>query len=270
METLNLSGLTFNVRQTQSLDSNVHDHNFFEIFIITSGKITHKINNQTQELAVGDACIIAPFCPHSFSRNEDCIHRDTMVNRELFKECCDFYDKTLYNRLLNEKFVYFKISQHKIHLYEEYITNFTLLYDVHQKIHYEKFLTQFLIFTCLTPEQMDHCSINSFRQQVLASATNNYTQKYAIQLICKEMNFNQSYLSKKFSDTFGYTLTDHINTLRITNAAYFLSMTEYNIQKICSTVGFESLPYFIKLFKKHYGTTPAKYRKSKTTNKNNV
>ena len=83
-----------------------------------------------------------------------------------------------------------------------------------------------------------------------------------MELVYQQLQFNKSYLSKKFKDVFGMTITDYINEMRVKYAAYLLSVTEHPLTYICESAGYESLPYFNKVFKTYYQTTPAKYRKA--------
>ena len=74
----------------------------------------------------------------------------------------------------------------------------------------------------------------------------------------------QSYLSKKFKEVFGLTMTAYVNELKIKHAMYLLTVTDLTIPSICEMIGIDSLPYFHKLFRQATGMTPKKYR-----NKNN-
>ena len=104
-------------------------------------------------------------------------------------------------------------------------------------------------------------AINDFHSRCIATISEIFHKPNAIELAHQQLPFNKSYLSKKFKDVFGVTMTDYINEMRVKYASYLLSVTEYPLPHICESVGLESLPYFNKLFKAYYHTTPAKYRK---------
>lgn len=261
METLNLSGLPFSSRMTSTQDETAHDHSYFECFFITNGKILHRIENTEVELSTGDAVLIAPGIQHSFKHIGECTHRDNMIEVKMFESCCNFLDPNCFQRFIKEKYVSFHLTQEYMLLFKSHIIYFLSIYDIPQRRNYEKFLIIFLLSALLFPNEENFVSVNNFKQQVLACVSTHFMKKNAITLICEEMNFNQSYLCKKFLNTCGCTLTEYINDLRIKHAAYLLSMTQYTLPRICDEIGIESLPYFNKLFKEHYNTTPAKYRK---------
>lgn len=57
----------------------------------------------------------------------------------------------------------------------------------------------------------------------------------------------------------GITYIDYINHLRISNACRMLSRGD-TLSKVCAECGFGNQSYFIRLFSKIMGMTPAKYR----------
>ena len=71
---------------------------------------------------------------------------------------------------------------------------------------------------------------------------------------------NSSYLSTLFHKEVGCTLTEYINRQRIERSIHLLQLTAKSVQEISSDCGFQDVKYFIKLFKKHTGFTPNRYR----------
>jgi len=57
----------------------------------------------------------------------------------------------------------------------------------------------------------------------------------------------------------------NLNRLRLRRAVKLLSGPETKIAAAAAEFGFESLSHFHRLFKRHYGLTPAQYRRSKGT-----
>lgn len=78
----------------------------------------------------------------------------------------------------------------------------------------------------------------------------------------KKLKVNKSYFSSLFKKETGSTLTDYVNKKRIEKAKYLLRTTTEQIQNIALVCGIDDVNYFIKLFKKHTGITPKKYRQN--------
>ena len=80
--------------------------------------------------------------------------------------------------------------------------------------------------------------------------------------ISAQLFVNASYLSNSFSRETGMTLTEYVNLRRLNRAIMMLHKTNMQIQDIAANVGFSDANYFIRLFKKQYGITPATYKKT--------
>lgn len=64
-----------------------------------------------------------------------------------------------------------------------------------------------------------------------------------------------------FKQQYGITPVEYINQQRIRLSMKLLANTEYSISDICFACGYNNLNYFLKVFKKATGDTPASYRK---------
>jgi AraC-like DNA-binding protein len=60
----------------------------------------------------------------------------------------------------------------------------------------------------------------------------------------------------------GTSFIDYLKDYRLAMAARLLSASDASILEIAEDVGFESLSYFNRAFKKRYGMTPTQYRKN--------
>lgn len=86
------------------------------------------------------------------------------------------------------------------------------------------------------------------------------TADLSLGAIAGQINVNSSYLSKLFHKECGCTLTEYVNRQRLEQAVVLLRSGGKLIQNIASECGFQDTTYFIRVFKKHYGVTPAVYR----------
>jgi two-component system response regulator YesN len=75
------------------------------------------------------------------------------------------------------------------------------------------------------------------------------------------LNINRSHLSRTFKNEKGFTIEEFIFKIKIIRAAALLRENEeLAIKEVARKMGFCRCDYFIKIFKRYFGTTPAKYR----------
>lgn len=79
--------------------------------------------------------------------------------------------------------------------------------------------------------------------------------------MAKELYISRPYLSAKFKEETGETLTDFILREKTAEAKRLLRYTDKTATMIGSYLGFSSQSHFSRVFKKYTGRTPAEYRK---------
>lgn len=82
----------------------------------------------------------------------------------------------------------------------------------------------------------------------------------SIKKVASICNISPSYFSKLFARENLGTYTDYINKKRIERTKHFLASTKLSINEISEKLGFCDCGYFIKVFSKFEGVTPAAYR----------
>ncbi len=78
--------------------------------------------------------------------------------------------------------------------------------------------------------------------------------------IAEHFGYHPYYLSTLLKQSTGYTLHTYLVRHRIQMAKNYLLTTNLDISTVSWRCGFSSVPFFIKTFKEHTGSTPKKYR----------
>lgn len=78
--------------------------------------------------------------------------------------------------------------------------------------------------------------------------------------IAKAADRNAEYLCTIFQKSTGESLTWYIQKKRVEEARNLLQFSDYSYAEISSYLAFSSQSYFISVFKRHTGITPAQYR----------
>ena len=81
--------------------------------------------------------------------------------------------------------------------------------------------------------------------------------------VAEHIGRSRSYLTKKFREETGESITDFITKSKIREAKRFLRYTDKTLSEISNHLCFSSQAYFQTVFKKQVGATPNDYRKAK-------
>ena len=84
-----------------------------------------------------------------------------------------------------------------------------------------------------------------------------------LQQLAEMMNYDVYFLSKEIKKITGRNYTDLLQEKRLNQAAYLLEHTTMSVMDVGLAVGYDNLSYFHRIFQKHFGTTPRKYRMSR-------
>jgi AraC family transcriptional regulator len=93
--------------------------------------------------------------------------------------------------------------------------------------------------------------------------SSHYYKNLTLEEMADVSALNHYYFLRQFKKMFHYTPHQYLQRRRVQEAAFRLRNGNYSISEICSEVGFSDLASFSKLFKRHYGQTPADYRSVK-------
>lgn len=86
--------------------------------------------------------------------------------------------------------------------------------------------------------------------------------QHAVQRIHERSRCHASHLCKTFRKYYNETPTDFVNRLRLRKAARLLSEPEAKVVAVAAELGFDSVSHFHHLFRRHFGLTPAEYRRT--------
>ncbi len=94
-----------------------------------------------------------------------------------------------------------------------------------------------------------------------------YSERITAKSIAQEVFCSQTQVFRLVKRFFGLTPANYVNSVRMKNAERMLKETDFSIAEIALAVGVFDTAYFSKLFKKHYGESPALYRKNLSENR---
>ena len=90
----------------------------------------------------------------------------------------------------------------------------------------------------------------------------NIKKSLTVSQIAKHFLLSESGLKKIFSKDVGCGVTDFFNNMKIEKAKEYIREDSMNFTQIADELGFGSIHYFSRLFKKKTGMTLTEYRSS--------
>ena len=90
----------------------------------------------------------------------------------------------------------------------------------------------------------------------------NFAQISSIEEIASRFFLSKYYLCHMFKASLGVPLITYLHTIRIKAACEMIESGNYKITEIATKCGFNTTPYFCKVFKDEKGLTPSEYKRS--------
>lgn len=85
-------------------------------------------------------------------------------------------------------------------------------------------------------------------------------EDHSLTSLGERFGFNPAYLGRLFKTVTGTGFSRYVTNVRIQKATSLLYETDMSVNAIRAHIGYSSNQHFNKMFKKHLGLTPAKYR----------
>jgi len=103
----------------------------------------------------------------------------------------------------------------------------------------------------------------SFEERVRAVVNEHLADPaFSVEQLAEAVGRTRRTVTRKTKETFGQTPSALIRTLRVERGAALLDKEEGTVSEIAYAVGFNSLSYFSRCFKDHFGVPPSVYRDS--------
>jgi len=94
-----------------------------------------------------------------------------------------------------------------------------------------------------------------------------YTESFDLKKLSDEYAFHPTHIIRCVKNKYGLSPLQLLLHIRIQKAKELLTYTNFSINKVAISVGFDDNAYFTKQFKRIIGTTPTNYRKQQQINK---
>ena len=251
-----------------------HIHEHFEIGYVMHGSTVHTVNNKTYILREGDLFLIDKGIPHGYNYSKEfhlvnlCFYPDVVGER--------FFNVGSVNDIAASDLLHFNpdfsqdYSTIIIHDTDGHIRY--LLGELARELQYKRtgyhtivrgYLMQLLIYFFRNADQRERTGFSPEITEIIRNVSQYYMERNSIVEFTSQTFYSANHLGKKFKEETGTNFKKHLQDYRLQKAATLLTTTDYSIDLIASSVGYQNAPFFYRIFKAYYGITPLHYRKSK-------
>jgi YesN/AraC family two-component response regulator len=129
------------------------------------------------------------------------------------------------------------------------------------KLNLEMFLIT-LVREYSTPASLSAPKMSSDNKlsDISSYIAEHYTEKILLDNICFLFGTNKTTLCQSFRREYGITILSYIDQLKLKDAKKMLRKPRLSVTEISEQLGFASIHYFCRYFKKHTGISPKEYQ----------
>lgn len=122
------------------------------------------------------------------------------------------------------------------------------------------------ILYLLSCEAEEKITETSPMEKIITHIHENFTRTITVEELAKLANVSTSYLAHTFKKQTGYAPVEYVLKMRMERAMMLLTHSNKTVSEISEEVGYDSLPVFIKIFKRKTNYSPSAYRKLQKSN----
>lgn len=244
--------------------ANMHYHHAYEVYYIIEGEREYFIDDTFFKVSKGDLVWVPanmlhrtdgkgatrfllyfkpdfiktyvqqPMIDKLFAGEPFVFHADATTDKQL---------NTILNRLLNE----FNVLEKQPQNGDEMLLIGYLLQ---------------LLFLIYTSENnyVSEVSEDNHASRIIKYVNENYANILSMEEVANQFFISKYYLCRLFKKSIGVSFISYLNTIRIKAACELLKTESIFLSEVAIRCGFNSTPYFCKVFKDEKGISPSEYR----------
>ncbi len=250
-------------------------HDFWEFLYVDKGEVEVMADSKGYKLYQGDIVFHKPNEFHSVWANGKIAPNIVVISFECTSSGIKYFENKILKLSNSLKNLLGEIIKEAKNAFENKLSGYysRLLKREHPifgseqliKIHLEEFLIKLaredslsiskdrISFT--TKERMEHDLVNSIIEYMKGSLDKNYS----FEDICKTFSIGKTHLKIMFKAKTNYGVMAYFRMLKMEEAKKMIREGRYNFTEISELLGYESLHYFSRSFKKYTNMSPSEY-----------
>lgn len=245
----------------------LHGHDFYEIFVILSGRCAHLINGEVQLLEEGDMVMIRPGDTHGydFCGESDCRFMNVNFYPEAVMGAFEYIGGVHFAQRLNRAKLPPVVrlalpDAEALSRKGGKIALYTTIDKAKARMAARSWLTDALALYGFDDRDEDRKPLPPWFDRLLLELQKKENFTGGLSRIAELSERSAGHLNRAFKMYLQTTPTAYLNRLRLGHARNLLLTTHLSIMEAAYEAGFDNLSHFYHLFKKQYGFSPGKIR----------
>lgn len=226
----------------------LHLHHSFELITVLEGEMTVQVADATYRLTTGEAVVVFPEQLHALSSTKS-RHLLIIFSADIIGAYASKHASSV------PKSCRIKLPH--------YLAD--LLSELDRGASAVKMKAVLYSVCALLDESTEYVKRKAVEDNLLYAifdfAEKNAVSDCSLESLSQSTGYNQSYLSRYFSESTGMSFVSLVNRIRIGKACYLLKSTTRPVIECAYDCGYKSLRSFNRNFKLYVGMTPKAYRK---------
>ena len=241
-----------------------HEHDYYEIFVVTGGCVLHEIGKRSDRLQAGSAMFVRPRDIHRFDfvEGEPYDFVNIPFTPAAFRAAIAYLDAAELAEALcaREEPPEAALDEQALGGFLSDVRACAVSGDRDRALR--ALLARLLVNLFLKREESPSPALPAWLSALLTELGHPANLRHGVEGLHSFSGLSPSHISRAFRKYLGVTPTAHVNQLRIDYAKYLLKYTNRSVLDIAMECGFENLSHFYHLFGRAERAAPAAYRRS--------
>ena len=250
-------------------DDKIHRHNCYEFEMLIDGEAILHLNGKHFQMKKGDFWLTLPNNLHQLEENTEetkviCIKFGESFLLEKMYNLLGMYPDGFVGKFSNTELTAFLV------MLDDTVKNYNAINSEICKNIFIQNSFMAILATCIDKSAgfSQEITEDMAEHDIFKAVTyvkKHFTDELTAVDMAKRLGYTPNYFSMKFKNLTGKNFIDTVNDERLGLAYYMLSTMDISVNDVSEYVGYSSIAYFSRMFKKKFGKSP---REIKKQNKN--
>ena len=258
--------------EPNALLCDLHYHDEIELLSITEGEMTFVVNAKPRVCHKGDVIFFSPRIPHAtYNATKPCAYTLVQFRPEHYLGDGNNTGK-YFNRFVRNTELPFTVIQNETlsRMIETALSEYETeaeAFDLAIKGSVYAMIALLCREGALSAQNSVYSADIEKLLPSIAYIEEHFSEDISLEEVAGVQNLNPSYFCRLFKKASGSGFVDYLNFVRICKSEKLLAKSEKSILEIAYDVGFSSVSYYNRIFKRYKNCTPTEYRRAQYENR---